>query len=178
MLFEILKKPLAEYFVRYTIYSRFDYTILISILLLILTSLCFPQNSHNSSYQFISPMPNSSLLLPETSIIIREGNLINEASLFESSVINVIGSGSGTHSGSLLLADDGKTIIFKPHEKFYYGEEIKVSYTGGIYKLNGEELVPLNFTFNICKKKSLKDYRIGTNNLLELGSNIVLSMLC
>lgn len=150
---------------------RFNFTILVSILLIIITSLSLPQNSHTSSYQFISPVPNSSMLLPETNIIIREGNLINEASLSQSNIIKIIGSESGTHTGSLILSDDGKTIIFKPYEKFSYGEIINVSYNGGIYKLTGEELPPLNFTFNISSKNSYKDYKRDIKDFFGLDLN-------
>ena len=83
-----------------TMFRRYNSIILVSILLLIITSLCFPQNSHISSYQFISPVPNSSMLLPETNIIIREGNLINAATLFGTNIIKVFGSVSGTHAAT------------------------------------------------------------------------------
>jgi len=158
-----------------TMFRRVNFINLVSILLLIVTSLCFPQNSHVSSYQFISPVPNSSMLLPETNIIIREGNLINASSLFETNIIKVIGSSSGTHTGTLILSDDGKTIIFKPHEKFSYGETINFSYNSGIYKLTGEELLPLNFTFYISDKNSYKDYKRGINVFSELDNNSCLN---
>ena len=158
-----------------TMIQRFNFTILVPILSLIVTSLCFPQNSHVSSYQFISPVPNSSMLLPETNIIIREGNLINESSLYETGIIKVNGSSSGKHAGALILSDDGKTIIFKPHKIFSYGEAIKVSYNGGIYKLTGEELTPLNFTFYISDKNSYKDCKRGIKDCLELDTKSYLN---
>ncbi|MCH8034124.1 MAG: aryl-sulfate sulfotransferase [Bacteroidetes bacterium] len=151
-----------------TMFRRYNSIILVSILLLIITSLCFPQNSHISSYQFISPVPNSSMLLPETNIIIREGNLINAASLFGTNIIKVIGSKSGTHAGKLILSDDGKTIIFKPYKNFTYSETINVSYYSGIYKLTGEELLPFNFTFIISDKNSYTDYNRAIEDLLEM----------
>jgi len=115
------------------------------------------------------------MLLPETNIIIREGNLINEASLFGTSIIDVIGSMSGAHAGTLILSDDGKTIIFKPYEKFSFGETINVSYNGGIYKLTGEELLPLNFTFNISDKNSYKDNKRGIKDFLEMDTKSYLN---
>jgi len=166
---------MMEHLMKITMFRLFNSIILVSILLLLITSLCFPQNSHISSYQFISPLPNSSMLLPETNIIIREGNLINEASLFGTSIINVFGSKSGAHTGTLILSDDGKTIIFKPYEKFSYGEAIKVSYNSGIFKLNGEELLPLNFTFYISDKNSYKDNKRGIKDLLELDTKSYLN---
>jgi len=161
---------MMENLIKIVMFRLSNFIILVPILSLIITSLCFPQNSYISSYQFISPVPNSSMLLPETNIIIREGNLINEASLFGTNIIKVIGSESGTHAGRLILSDDGKTIIFKPYEKFYYGETINVNYNGGIYKLTGEELLPLNFTFNITHINSHKDYRRDIKDFLELDN--------
>ena len=137
---------MMENLIKIVMFRLSNFIILVPILSLMITSLCFPQNSYISSYQFISPVPNSSMLLPETNIIIREGNLINEASLFGTSIINVFGSKSGAHTGTLILSDDGKTIIFKPYEKFPYGETINVSYNGGIYKLTGEEILQFNFS--------------------------------
>jgi len=166
---------MMEHLMKITMFRLFNSIILVSILLLLITSLCFPQNSHISSYQFISPLPNSSMLLPETNIIIREGNLINEASLIGTSIINVFGSKSGAHAGTLILSDDGKTIIFKPYEKFSYGETINVNYNGGIYKLTGEELLPLNFTFYISNKNSYKDYKRGIKDFLELDTKSYLN---
>jgi len=165
---------MMEDLMKITISRRFNFIILVSILLIIITSLSLPQNSKISSYQFISPVPNSSMLLPETNIIIREGNLINEASLSRSNIIKVIGSESGTHTGSLILSDDGKTIIFKPHKKFSYGETINVSYNGGIYNLTGEELLPLNFTFYISGRNSYKDYKRDIKDFfgLDINSNL------
>ncbi|MCH6575270.1 MAG: aryl-sulfate sulfotransferase, partial [Bacteroidetes bacterium] len=166
---------MMENLIKIVMFRRFNFIILVPILSLIITSLCFPQNSYISSYQFISPVPNSSMLLPETNIIIREGNLINAASLFGTNIIKVVGSVSGTHAGTLILSDDGKTIIFKPYEKFSYGETINVSYNGGIYKLTGEELLPLNFTFNISDKNSYKDYKRGIKDFLELDTKSYLN---
>lgn len=164
-----------EHLMKITMFRRFNFIILVCVLLLIITSLCFPQSSLISSYQFISPVPNSSMLLPETNIIIREGSLINEASLFGTDIIKVIGSESGTHAGTLILSDDGKTIIFRPYEKFSYGETINVSYNGGIYKSNGEELLPLNFTFNICDKNSYKNHKRSIKDFLELDTKSYLN---
>jgi len=166
---------MMEHLMKITMFRRFNSIILVSILLLLITSLCFPQNSHISSYQFISPLPNSSMLLPETNIIIREGNLINEASLFGNSIINVFGSKSGAHTGTLILSDDGKTIIFKPYEKFSYGETINVNYNGGIYKITGEELLPLNFTFYISDINSYKDNKRDIKDFLELDTKSYLN---
>jgi len=159
---------MMENLIKIVMFPRFNFIILVSILSLMITSLCFPQNSYISSYQFISPVPNSSMLLPETNIIIREGNLINAATLFGTNIIKVVGSVSGTHAGTLILSDDGKTIIFKPYEKFSYGETVNVGYNGGIYKLTGEELLPFNFTFNISDKNSYTDYKRRIEDILEL----------
>ncbi len=113
--------------------------------------------------------------MPETNLRVRDDALINEASLFGTDIIKVIGSESGTHAGTLILSDDGKTIIFKPYEKFSYGETINVSYNGGIYKSSGEELLSLNFTFNICDKNSYKNYKRSIKDFLELDTKSYLN---
>ena len=133
---------------------------------LISTSLNIAQNKNLAAYQYISPVPNSALNLAETSIIIREGRLIDQVTLFSNN-ITVVGSVSGDHFGELILSDDGKTIIFKPYEKFYPAETVNVSYVGGIFNVSGDELLPFNFHFRISERDPDKEYIRNAGELLE-----------
>ena len=69
-------------------------------------------------FQYIYPIPDSKYISTETTLIFRLNekwqNVINP-SLLE---INVKGQKSGVHPGKVILADDQKTIIFKPFQKF------------------------------------------------------------
>ena len=132
---------------------------------LISTSLNIAQNKNLAAYQYISPVPNSALNLAETSIIIREGRLIDQVNLFNNN-ITVVGSVSGDHFGELILSDDGKTIIFKPYEKFYPAETVNVSYVEGIFNVSGDELLPFNFHFRISERDPDKEYVRNAGELL------------
>jgi hypothetical protein len=107
---------------------------------------------NKNSYQYISPLPGSTLNLPETSIIIREGNKINESSIYGKNRIDVIGSKSGRHRVELKLSSDLRTLIFNPVHKFELGEEVSVFFEGKVLNENGKELLPIDFKFSISNK--------------------------
>jgi hypothetical protein len=65
-------------------------------------------SQEQSSYQYISPKPNS---------ILRHATKLQESSIVKN-LINVVGSKSGTHTGDFILTDDGQTIVFNPHKQF------------------------------------------------------------
>ncbi len=139
------------------------------ILIVLLPSLTFSQTNNISSYQYVSPVPGSSMILPETNIIIRYGEFIDQGSLLSDDVITVVGSKSGTHRGSLFLSDDGKTIIFKPHKKFMWNETVSVSYSGGISTVSGDELLPFEFQFKISEQNPRALYTRSAKEILELN---------
>lgn len=89
--------------------------IFIFIQFLFYKNLC-SQTLYIENYQFISPIPGSSLHLPETSIIIRQGDLIDRSTIDNSKVI-AIGSRSGIHQGNLILSSDIKTLILMSRPK-------------------------------------------------------------
>jgi len=118
----------------------------------IYSNYCFAQIASLDKYQFISPISNSSLNQPGTTIIIREGNLIDEATLVNTKVM-VSGSKSGVHSCELKLSADKRTLILQPYEKFNLGEKVYINFEGGVKTINGEFLTPFQFDFNICERR-------------------------
>ena len=145
--------------------TLFVMIILFSILMSIENS--FSQQNKLNSYQYISPISGSSMILPETNIIIRERNKIDEATLINNN-LTVIGSISGKHQGSLVLSDDQRTIIFKPFEMFVRGETVYVNFYGGIKNISGDELPSFSYEFNISERDPAIDYSRSINQLLEL----------
>ena len=103
----------------------------------IYSNYCFAQNTSIDEYQFISPIPNSTLNQSGTTIILREGNFINESTLDNLEII-VEGSSSGKHSGAIILARDSKTLIFKPAIPYETGEEVSVKLLSKVKKKRGE----------------------------------------
>jgi hypothetical protein len=119
-------------------------------LVLVFYGLSSAQDEKPENYQYISPLPDSKLILPESNIIIRQGDKI-DASTVKEEVIEVTGSLSGVHKGEFVLSDDMRTLIFIPSVHFTPGEKVNVKFNCGIYTINNELLFPLNFRFHISK---------------------------
>jgi hypothetical protein len=126
----------------------------------------YSQSLSIEDYQFISPIPGSSLHLPETSIIIRQGDLIDRSTLDNYKVM-AIGSRSGIHQGNLILSSDMKTLIFKPYSPFMLGEEVTVSLKSGILTYSGIELAPIQFVFQISERVKTGYYRNFDDEIVE-----------
>lgn len=139
------------------------------LLILFLSAVQLAQNSNLPGYQYISPVPGSSMILPETNLIIREGNFINPMSL-SSKKIKLVGSKSGIHSYNIKLSDDGKTIIIKPFSKFSRGETVYVEYSGGISTIKNGKLPNLNFQFQISESDPALIKNRSMSDILELNN--------
>lgn len=143
------------------------------LLFLLFTFSTFSQNSNTGSYQYIYPLPGSRDINPENNIIIKWGEVIDQSSL-SNNLINVVGSKSGNHKGSLFLSDDSKTIIFLPDQIFELGEEVNVKISERIKAINAQELPSIHFNFFIKTELPDKDQLNNLNQLLnsEDGLNI------
>ncbi len=102
-----------------------------------------------SSFQYVSPLPDSKLLSRETNIIFSHTDFIEQSSLNAEDLLQVIGSKSGKHLGDLILSDDGKTVVFNPYKPFAAGETVTVTLNQGIKTLYGKSLKPETYSFSI-----------------------------
>ena len=73
-------------------------------------------------------------------------NKLQESTIIQS-LISVIGSKSGVHTGDFLLSDDEQTIVFNPHKPFAYDENVTVSVRQGIKTNTNFELSDYSFSF-------------------------------
>jgi hypothetical protein len=142
---------------------------LVSFLLSLVFANPFMAQGNENSYQYISPVPGSTMNLPETSIIIREGNEINESSIYGENKIDVIGSKGGIHKGELKLSSDLRTLIFIPFNKFELGEEVSAIFKGKVLNENNKELLPIDFKFSISNQLLNKVNIKSIKNDLELN---------
>ena len=101
-------------------------------------------------YQFISPMPGSDFNTRESSIIIREGSIMDPACVNNSDAILVTGSKSGKMPGEIVLSSDRRTVIFKPAYKFEPDEIVTVQITNKLLRSNGSTLPSTEFSFKIA----------------------------
>lgn len=134
---------------------RVNFYLLIFILLAA-TYFCSAQELNFGKYQYISPMPNSKLNTPYTSIIIREGSVLDKTKNLNS-ILEVVGSKSGFHNGEILFVENSKTILFKPYQPFAEFESVTVKLNAGIITTTGAEIPVLVFTF------STRDYNSQTH---------------
>ena len=117
------------------------------IILLLISNISISQEQ--SSFQYVSPKPNSTLVSKETNIIFLSADLIDQKSLADKNMIRVVGSESGIHTGKLILSDDNKTIVFNPNKPFAAGESVTVQLNKGIKTLSGTRMKPENYSFTI-----------------------------
>jgi hypothetical protein len=107
--------------------------------------------AHPAGYQYVCPLPDSRLVSPLQTITLREGSLIDRSSL-DSRLVVVAGSVSGPHAGRLVLADDGRTLVFWPETPFEPDERVAVRVLAGIRTADGRPLAPAVFVFTIAPR--------------------------
>ena len=112
------------------------------------------------SFEFVSPVPGSALVLPETNIIIRPGGIVDASSIFGGALFQVSGSSSGSHEGQIRLSDDGRTLTFQPDRPFSYGEEVTCVAGSGLWTDTRGLVLPGRFTFTIAgpEREGLRDF--------------------
>ena len=84
------------------------------------------------SLEYVSPLPASNNVLPETNLIVRPGGIVDAGLVAGGALVTASGSASGPHAGSLRLADDGQTITFRPDLPFAPGEVVTCRIGGGL----------------------------------------------
>ena len=125
------------------------YTNCLTIFILFSSILFIPfgiNAQQETSFQYVSPKPNSIMVSNETNIILRHENKLQESSIIQN-LINVVGSVSGTHTGDFILTDDDQTIVFNPHKAFANNEIVSVSVQQGIKTSTDFEVPEYSFSF-------------------------------
>lgn len=149
-------------------YSRAFYLLFVFLILIPGVFIkIFAQAGYKGIYQYLSPLPNTILVQPETEIIIREGNEIDRSTINEE-FIAVRGSKSGNHNGKIDLANDNKTLIYKPFVPFSLGETVKVFIREGIKEQNGKFLIPLEYQFRILEKRVPADKHLPQEGIFPI----------
>ncbi len=100
--------------------------------------------------QYISPLPGSKYNPAGTTIAIRYGDLIEPQSI-SADLFSVAGNSSESHTGKTVLADDQKTVIFKPDRPFSLGEKVQVDLRPGVSSVSGKDYAGVSFSFSISK---------------------------
>jgi hypothetical protein len=98
--------------------------------------------------QYYSPLQNAQYVSKDTTIIVRYGPALTNQDISQLK-FDVSGMVSGPHAGQAILADDHRTVIFKPASPFAPGEQVAVNISG----LNLDEQIsypPLSYTFTVA----------------------------
>ncbi len=98
-----------------------------------------------------SPLPESQLVQPESTIIFRFEETVNVTSL-RNSLLQVSGSRSGEHEGTMYLAQDKRTVIFTPVYPYTPGETVGVKLRPGLLSTAGRQLSVDEFRFTISSQ--------------------------
>jgi hypothetical protein len=141
----------------------------LALIFIFFSNFSNPQNSNLEKYQYIFPIPGSVQLHPNDNIIIRQAEILDESSLNGFNQFEVIGSQSFKHNGKFILSTDMRTLIFDPAFSFSPGEKVTVNYNGGIKTLEGNELMPIEFSFRVSEKLVDYDSQFPLEGINEIG---------
>ena len=98
--------------------------------------------------RYYSPLQNAEYVSKAATIVVRYGPVLSARNL-EGLKFTIRGSKSGPHAGHTILADDQKTVIFKPDFLFTPGEQVAVNVTS--LQLNSQTSYPaLAYTFKVA----------------------------
>ncbi len=130
--------------------------------LLVAAGLLASTASADPSFEFLSPVPGSSLVLPETNIIFLPGGIVDPSSVIGGALFQVQGSRSGAHAGQARLSDDGRTLTFQPDQPFSYGEVVTCVAGTGLGTDTQGAVTPVPFSFTIAgpEREGLRDFPI------------------
>ena len=125
---------------------------IISLLILLSINISYSQQSVISEFEYISPLPGSGMNMPETNIIIRYGEAFSSYDVFSEKLLEVTGDKSGLHTGRIILAEEGRTLLFNPDFPFLLGETVSVKFLRSTKTEDGRTISPINFSFRITEK--------------------------
>ena len=125
-------------------------TIFYFFLSLIFTSAIInAQDLNTNKFQYLSPVPGSKMNSTGTNIIIRFGDEFDNYNLDNSLVIT--GSKSGYHTGKIVLAENNRTLLFQPDNKFADGDVVTVELNKNLRTVSNERVPTLRFSFETSK---------------------------
>lgn len=102
---------------------------------------------------YLSPLPGSELINPQTSIAFRPGEPLVADSVTPD-LFTVWGTLSGNHPGATVLSDDKRTVVFKPAAPFALGERVEVQIGAGLVTVLGRQIGAQSFDFVIATHPS------------------------
>ena len=99
--------------------------------------------------QYLSPLPGSGLHPPASTIAIRPGGMPVSPRALDPGRWSVSGNVSGRHEGTLSIAPDARTVIFRPVVPFTPGERVTVAIARGLSPEDAGDLPSLTWWFDV-----------------------------
>jgi len=145
-------------------------TILFSLIYFLgISSISEAQNLNTDKFQYLSPVPGSKLNSNETTIIIKFGDPFENYGL-ENNII-VRGNKSGLHSGKIILAENYRTLIFKPNNQFADEEVITVELSKNLRTVSNAQIPALQYSFETSKINVNKKIKSNPEKYYKLLSS-------
>jgi hypothetical protein len=124
------------------------------------------QNINTEKFQYLFPVPGSTLNSTGTNIIIRFGEAFKDTG--PDNCLTVTGSKSGIHKGKLILAEDNRTFIFKPIKPFADGESVVLKLNKKLRTISGKDVPELQYSFKTSKINLNKSVKPDPEKYLKL----------
>ncbi|HWF43950.1 MAG TPA: hypothetical protein VG537_04855 [Candidatus Kapabacteria bacterium] len=147
------------------------YSTMRAILIAAIVTLCYTPclDAQDLGIQYHFPSSGAKSVARGTTIILRPGSILNPGTI-DTSRISVFGSFSGKHEGTLILADDQKTLVFKPFTLFIYCERVHVKLKPGIFTADGLPVDSLAFYFTVQSHPVVGQSSTGTMTAVPIES--------
>ncbi|HYV91348.1 MAG TPA: aryl-sulfate sulfotransferase [Chitinophagales bacterium] len=129
----------------------------------LLSLLVISFHSANAQFEYSYPMNGSENEFPNTTIILRNGQLMDPNSL-SPDLVTLTGSKSGVIPATIVLSTNGKTVCITPAVPFAWEETVSVNVKDGLRTLAGQILSGTSMTFSIRRemtpeeKQRLQEY--------------------
>jgi hypothetical protein len=128
--------------------------LLIQIFLLVFPFRLFAQGIP-PPIEYVSPIAGSNLVSPQTNLILRSRDLLARLIPSDLPVFSVSGSSSGMHSGTTVVSDDRRTVIFTPNQPFVSDETVTVKVQWRARTPAGDRIEPFEFKFIVSPRSNL-----------------------
>ncbi len=119
-----------------------------------------------AQFAYVNPVPGSVQNNKQTNIILKNGGLIDAASI-ANTPFTINGSASGIHQTRIILSDDGKTIVIYPVPQLLPAETVTVTVGEGLRKTNGNIITGTSFQFQTRRDWTAQEQIGLANSMLE-----------